>query len=239
MGADRPKQYLPLAGVPLLLRTLERLLACSWIERLFVVIAPDDRYWDPLVAPALASEARVAVVRLGGETRAYSVRAGLRVAYAAGFANDDWVLVHDAARPCVDPASITHLRSVVSRSNVGGLLALPVTDTVKLSEGGGSGGDTAVVERTVPRERLWLAQTPQLFRLAMLRQALDRCPEATDEASAVERLGFKPLLVRGSPANLKVTMPGDLLLAEAIWLRQEQEQVQLQTQEQKQEQEPR
>jgi len=220
MNADRPKQYLPMAGAPLIVRTLARLLACAWLERVYVVIAPDDRWWDRDVAPLIANEGRLEVVRLGGATRAHSVRAGLRVAHAAGFADDDWALVHDAARPCVDPAAISHLRMVIGASTVGGLLALPVTDTVKLAERE-SNGESAVVERTIARDRLWLAQTPQLFRLAVLRQALDRFPEATDEASAVERLGFKPLLVKGSATNLKVTLPGDLFLAEAIWQRQE------------------
>ncbi len=226
LNAALPKQYLPLAGAPLIVRTLSRLLQVSFLERIYVVLAPDDRHWTSVVEPHLAdlpaewALSRVGVLRIGGETRAHSVRAGLKVAHAEGFGDDDWALVHDAARPCVTVEAIEHLHAVVGGSNVGGLLAQPVIDTVKLARTNDSTG-TPAVERTVPRERLWLAQTPQIFRLALLRQALDRHPEATDEASAVERLGLSPLLVKGHASNLKVTLPGDLALAEAIWLLQE------------------
>ncbi|MFN4022246.1 MAG: 2-C-methyl-D-erythritol 4-phosphate cytidylyltransferase [Hydrogenophilus thermoluteolus] len=228
MSAALPKQYLPFAGAPLLVRTLSRILRVAWIERCYVVLAPDDRYWDTLVTPHLAQlppafavAERLRVVRLGGTTRAHSVRAGLRVAHAEGFGDDDWALVHDAARPCLTPETIEHLQASVGNSNVGGLIAIPATDTVKVATPHTSSNSFPVVERTVPRERIWLAQTPQLFRLAVLRQALDRFPDATDEASAVERLGLQPILVKGHWSNLKVTLPGDLELAQAIWSLQE------------------
>lgn len=228
LGAALPKQYLLFAGAPLLVRTLLRLLRVLWIERCYVVLAPDDRYWDTLITPHLAKlpptlgvGERLRVVRLGGETRAHSVRAGLRVAHAEGFGDDDWALVHDAARPCLTKETIEHLQVSVGNSNVGGLIAIPATDTVKVATQHGSESGLPVVERTVPRERIWLAQTPQLFRLAVLRQALDRFPDATDEASAVERLGLQPILVKGHWSNLKVTLPGDLELAQAIWSLQE------------------
>ncbi len=213
-GGAVPKQYAPLAGQPLLVRTLARLLACAFLERVYVVLAPDDAQWRRLDLSALDA-ARFEPVFLGGSTRARSVLAGLRVAHAAGFGEDDWALVHDAARPCVLPEQITHLWQGLMRDDIGAILAVPVADTVKLAD------EHERIVRTVPRERLWLAQTPQVFRAGLLRQALEATPEATDEASAVERLGMHPRLVAGHWANLKVTRAADLALAEAIWRWQE------------------
>ncbi|MCX7946083.1 MAG: 2-C-methyl-D-erythritol 4-phosphate cytidylyltransferase [Hydrogenophilus sp.] len=215
-GGGVPKQYRLLAGEAVVARTLTRLRAVGWLEQIFVVVAADDPFWRAAMG---GGDRRVQVVRLGGKSRAESVHAGVRVAHAEGFGVDDWVLVHDAVRPCVTAAAIEHLRGVVGDDPVGGILALPVSDTVKLAREGE--GEGIRVERTVSRERLWLAQTPQLFRLGVLMEALARTHEPTDEAEAVEALGLRPMLVRGEITNVKVTLPGDLALAEAIWHWQE------------------
>ena len=146
----------------------------------------------------------------GGATRAASVAGGLADLQAHGAADDDWVLVHDAARCLVTPAQIERLIDACAGDEVGGLLAQPLADTLKQEEGGR-------VAQTLPRERKWLAQTPQMFRLALLRRALEHAGDAvTDEASAIEAIGLRPRLVAGSPQNFKVTWPEDFALAEAV-----------------------
>ena len=218
VGADVPKQYLDLAGRPMLARTAEALVAAPWIERVVVVVAPGDAR----AAAALAGLPRVTVLAEGGATRRDSVLAGLRALMVAeGATASDWVLVHDAARPGVDRESLERLRSTLGEDEVGGLLALPVSDTVKRSTRasgeGSNGADQALragtserVARTLPRDGLWLAQTPQMFRVGLLLEALERFADVTDEAAAIERLGHAPRLVEGSRDNFKVTAPGDL-----------------------------
>ena len=206
MGADRPKQYLDLAGAPLLAHTLRRLLAEPRLARVLVVLAPDDVWFDRFDWPR---DVRLEILRVGGATRAESVRNGL---LHAGAAADDWVLVHDAARCCLPPDALDRLIDTLQADPVGGLLALPVADTLKRETSGQR------VAQTVSREGLWLAQTPQMFRAGMLALALDRPLDraVTDEASAIERLGLMPRLVTGDALNFKVTWPHDLVLARAV-----------------------
>lgn len=203
LGAALPKQYLTLAGRPMIRWSVDAMLAAPWIERVLVVVAPDDRR----AAPLLGALRGVEVLATGGATRRDSVLAGLGALAASGARRDDWVLVHDAARPALDAALLERLRAGLADSAVGGLLAVPVSDTVKRS-----GADHRTVLATVERDRLWLAQTPQAFRLGLLADALAACPDATDEAAALERAGHAPLLVEGSRANFKVTTADDLEL---------------------------
>ncbi|MDB5936717.1 MAG: 2-C-methyl-D-erythritol 4-phosphate cytidylyltransferase [Massilia sp.] len=203
MGADGPKQYLPLGGKPMLRHTLDAFLSSERISHSFVVVSADDPQIDT-VAPRNG----VSILRCGGATRMESIRNGL-AAIAESVRADDWVLVHDAARPGLNRALIEKLIAEVGAHPVGGLLALPVVDTVKRADG------NAV--STISRDGLWLAQTPQMFRLGLLRDALAAAADAaaiTDDASAVEAMGHAPMLVEGHPRNLKVTLPQDIRIAE-------------------------
>jgi 2-C-methyl-D-erythritol 4-phosphate cytidylyltransferase len=201
MGAHCPKQYLPLAGQPMLRHTVEAFLNSPLIEHTYVVVSADDAYVDEV----LGDLAGVTVLRCGGATRKDSVLNGLQ-ALRQQLAADDWVLVHDAARPGLTPALIQKLIGAIGDNPVGGLLALPVVDTVKRLDSG--------QVQTVPRDGLWLAQTPQMFRYALLERALREVAEVTDEASAIEAIGQTPQLVAGDACNLKVTQPADVALAE-------------------------
>jgi len=207
MEATCPKQYLTLAGRPLLRHTLEALASVPAIEQVFVVLAPDDAHWDVCEWGDL--DGRLTVLRCGGATRAESVTNGLRV-LDERIAPADWVLVHDAARCCLTRAHVEKLIAEVGDDQVGGLLAVPVADTLKRTQ------DGVHVAATVPREGLWQAQTPQMFRYGMLREALEYAPAVTDEASAIEALNLHPRLVAADATNLKVTYPLDLHLAEWI-----------------------
>lgn len=204
MGGDCPKQYLSLAGKPLIWHALKTLTAVAAIERVCVVLAPDDALWDGFDWGDLA--ARLTVWRCGGATRAASVTGGLR-AMREFVAADDWVLVHDAARCCLTQAHVDKLIAEIGDDAVGGLLAVPVADTLKRA------ADGQRVAATVAREGLWQAQTPQMFRHGMLLEALASAPAVTDEASAIEALGLQPKLVAADATNLKVTYPLDLQLA--------------------------
>jgi 2-C-methyl-D-erythritol 4-phosphate cytidylyltransferase len=206
MGAERPKQYLPLAGRPLIRHALATLCAVPAVERVYVVLAPDDGHWPEAEFADLTAKLRV--LRCGGATRAESVANGL-AAMAGEVAGDDWVLVHDAARACLTVAHVDALIRAVGDDATGGILAVPVADTLKRESGGR-------IEATVPRENLWQAQTPQMFRHGLLSKALAVAPTVTDEAGAVEALGLKPKLVAADATNLKVTYPLDLQLAEWI-----------------------
>jgi 2-C-methyl-D-erythritol 4-phosphate cytidylyltransferase len=209
LGSETPKQYLPLAGHPVLYHTLRQLAGHPQIEQVFVVLAPADAEfrlssWGDL-------EAKVQPLYCGGETRAASVYNGLLAARNI-IGGDDWVLVHDAARPCLSADALARLIVEVGDDEAGGLLAIPVADTLK--RGNGDGRVTA----TERREGLWQAQTPQMFRYGFLIEALRRCGPATitDEASAIESMGFKPKLVMGEARNLKITYAQDLHLASLI-----------------------
>ena len=211
-GAPLPKQYLKINGRPLIRYTVEALLADARVTRVVVVLSPEDRDWCADCMPAEGAD-RVTVVRVGGATRAESVLNGISwLQSQPNVSSEDWVLVHDAARPCLAPSQIDALISSLTHDPVGGLLAIPVADTVKRA-------DTADrVAATVDRRQLWQAQTPQMFRLGLLQKALGAVDPAiaTDESAAVEALGHAPQLIPGSLANLKVTFPADLPLAEAI-----------------------
>lgn len=211
MAAQVPKQYLPLLGRPLIWHTLKALCAVPTLARVFVVLSADDAQWDR--HDWAAFDGRVEILRCGGATRADSVANGLH-ALRGRVAADDWMLVHDAARACLTRAHVEALMREVGDDAVGGILAVPVADTLKRAEDAGVAD--ARIAATVPRERLWQAQTPQMFRYALLLDALERAPAVTDEASAVEALGLRPRLVAADATNLKVTYPLDLHLAEII-----------------------
>jgi 2-C-methyl-D-erythritol 4-phosphate cytidylyltransferase len=211
MGSDCPKQYLSLAGQPLLRHALTTLAAVPEIARVFVVLAPDDACWDTYDWGDLSG--RLMVLRCGGETRAASVTNGLR-AMREQLQAGDWVLVHDAARVCLTPVHVRALIEEVGDDPVGGLLAVPLADTLKRAYAPTSEG--VRVAATLPRELLWQAQTPQMFRYGLLTEALEYAPAVTDEASAVEALGLHPRLVAADSTNFKVTFPLDLQLAGLI-----------------------
>ena len=207
MGADCPKQYMPLAGKLMLLHVLDTFASNEAIIHTYVVVSADDGYIDDALAGAGHLADRVTVFHNGGATRHQSVLNGL-TAMRASVKDEDWVLVHDAARPGLTRDLIDRLLNELQEDAVGGLLALPVVDTLKRSNGEGRALET------VAREHLWAAQTPQMFPYALLRRALEEASSVTDEASAVEALGLQPKLVEGSPRNFKVTLPHDVLLAE-------------------------
>ncbi len=202
-GTAIPKQYQPVASLPMVRHTLAAFAAVPRIARCLVVVAPGDDFLGTLDAP-------FALADCGGATRAASVRNGLQVLLERGAAPGDWVLVHDAARCLVTPALINALIDACAQDAVGGLLAHRLADTLK-SESGGR------VSATVDRSGKWLAQTPQMFRIGMLQGALVKAGDTvTDEAGAMEALGHKPLLVPGGAQNFKVTYPDDFALAEAV-----------------------
>ncbi len=208
-ASEVPKQYLPLHGRAVLSWSLAALLAEPRVRRVVVAVDGADTRWAEL---AESADPRVLACR-GGATRAESVAAGL-VALAGDARETDWVLVHDAARPCLHRDDLANLLASLVDDPVGGLLAVPLGDTLKQADD--SGGCIG----TVSRKGLWRAQTPQLFRYGLLRRALALCLErgrdVTDEASAVEALGLRPRLVHGRADNLKLTMAADLDLAAAV-----------------------
>lgn len=206
-GGNLPKQYLPLNGSTVIQCTLDRLCALP-LEAIIVPVAPDD---ERAAALSYRDPGLIRFVR-GGAERADSVLAGLEF-IADRAVDDDWVLVHDVARPCVRIEDIENLLQQVASHPAGGLLANRVRDTMKRARGD-------EVAETVPRDQLWHALTPQVFRYALLRDALRAALSdgvaVTDEAQAVERQGEHPLLVEGARDNLKITWPEDLQMAEAF-----------------------
>ncbi|MFN3791043.1 2-C-methyl-D-erythritol 4-phosphate cytidylyltransferase [Massilia sp.] len=207
MGAGSPKQYLQIGGKPMLRHTLDAFRSSPLIAHTYVVVSPEDPYIDGITPPD-----GVTVLRCGGATRMESIRNGLRALHGS-IALDDRVLVHDAARPGLDAELIERLIVETGEHPAGGLLALPVVDTVKRRVAGAGASSLA----TVSREGLWLAQTPQMFPYQLLLRALDAVTDPaaiTDDASAVEALGLAPKLVEGHPRNLKVTLPADIRIAE-------------------------
>ncbi len=207
-----PKQYRTLAGRELLYFTLAAFDACAELAQTLVVISSDDTHF----AAERFAPLRYAVRRCGGASRQASVRNGLDALIEMGATDNDWVLVHDAARPGITPELIRSLISTLAGDDVGGIMALPVADTLKRVDI--EHGDR--IARTESRDGLWQAQTPQMFRIGMLREAIARAErdghDLTDEASAIEWLGHAPRLVQGSLRNFKVTYPEDFALAEAI-----------------------
>ena len=213
-AASQPKQYQPLSGKPLLWHAVAA-LARAPVETVFVVLAPEDKVFATYDWSGFAG--KIETLYCGGETRRDSVYNGL-VAAMADVQADDWVLVHDAARPCLPPADLARLYEECRNDEIGGILALPIADTVKRA--GKDEGGAQRIAGTEDRNQLWLAQTPQMFRAGLLAQALRQAKGSiTDEASAVEQLGLKPRLVPGSRENLKVTWPEDLALAQSILAR--------------------
>jgi len=206
-GSSQPKQYSMVAGRPLLHHALRVLCNHPRISQVFVVLAPGDAQFREFDWSAFTT---LQPLYCGGATRAASVFNGLLAASDA-IAEDDWVLVHDAARPCLTSHAIDTLMDTVGEDDNGGLLAVPVADTLKRAD------PDARVAGTESRDGLWQAQTPQMFRCRVLIEALHAAGgEVTDEASAVERLGFRPRLVMGERRNLKVTYADDLALAEML-----------------------
>jgi 2-C-methyl-D-erythritol 4-phosphate cytidylyltransferase len=211
-----PKQYQTVGGRPMLSYTLAAFDACSEFSQTLVVLAPDDSHFDARRFAGL----RFAVKRCGGATRQASVYNGLNALVEFGAKDHDWVLVHDAARPGITPEMIRQLVGELKDDAVGGILALPVADTLKRIEAEGDAHAEGRIARTESRNGLWQAQTPQMFRLGMLRDAIQRARQnghdLTDEASAIEWLGHAPRLVQGSLRNFKVTYPEDFALAGAM-----------------------
>jgi len=205
MRAGGPKQYAKLGSKTMLEHSIDAMLADGRIDKVFVIVAQGDTQWQAL---AVDSE-HVEFLPVGGASRAESVRNGL-IAIAGRTEDDDRVLVHDAARPCLAEDQLARLIDEVGDDDRGGLLAVPLTDTLKR-------GDDGRVGATVAREGMWCAQTPQLFRVASLRAALSsEIDDVTDEASAIERSGNSPRLVPGITTNIKVTTPEDLTVARSI-----------------------
>ena len=217
-GAGRPKQYAPLAGQAMVAHTLAALARVTRLSATLVVLAPQDAQFEQHL-PGFESE-RQWVARCGGDSRAQSVSNGLDELLARGAQPHDWVLVHDAARCLLRPQWVDRLIDACLDDEVGGLLALPMADTLKQAASSwvtGDQGSTDRVAATAPRHAIWAAQTPQMFRLGLLRPALAHAGVGvTDESSAVEALGHAPLLVRGEAENFKLTYPGDFALAERL-----------------------
>ena len=216
MQADRPKQYLRLGEQTIIEHTLMRLAAQPSIAGIVVALAANDVYWDSEFDAALRRRLPVAMATVtGGAERHQSVHSALtallsgHLSFQAGA--DDWVLVHDAARPCVSSEDIARLIESLEDDPVGGLLGIPVTDTIKRVD------QSHRIEQTVCREQLWRALTPQMFRIGLLAQALARVAtqglSVTDDASAMELSGYAPRMVCGDERNIKITRPQDLALA--------------------------
>ena len=214
LGGPVPKQYMDLNGRALIERTLERLLQLEELQQLIVVISAEDEYWPDL---EISNHPQIHTTQ-GGKERCHSVLNGLDF-IADHVDDDDWVLVHDAARPCVRVNDMQRLITTAYQKNKGGILAMPIRDTIKKSNNNNE------IENTVDRDSLWHAFTPQLFKYAelweALRTAIDQGVMVTDEASAMEYAGYQPLLVEGASDNIKVTLPEDLALASFFLANQE------------------
>jgi 2-C-methyl-D-erythritol 4-phosphate cytidylyltransferase len=209
MGTEIPKQYQILAGKPLLYHAIHRLCAHADIQQVLVVLAAGDDFFKQHDWTAFAN--KLLPVYCGGATRSASVYNGLVAAHDIAD-EDDWILVHDAARPCLDEPALGRLINELSDDDVGGLLAIPVADTLKRVTA------DQRVQSTESREQLWQAQTPQMFRYRLLFEAMRAAKpgSVTDEAGAIEQLGLKPRVVMGSTRNIKVTYPDDLAMSEML-----------------------
>ncbi len=207
LASNLPKQYLKLNGNAMINHTIMAFLNVPEISKIFVLLSSSDEYWQ---IEGLPESDKLKVLRCGGLTRAQTVANGL-AAISDEANQDDWILVHDAARPCITANLVNRLISELREDAVGGLLALPIPDTVKKET-------NARVQTTVPREHLWLAQTPQMFRYKLIKEALEQIGAgvSTDEAQAVEALGKSPKLVIGHASNFKVTYAEDVSFAESI-----------------------
>lgn len=216
-GTASPKQYQHVAGQPMVMHTLQALGRVPQLSSAWVILSPGDVFeWPVATWPMHFRRATC-----GGETRAASVFNGLSAMLHNGVPAEDWVLVHDAARCLITPEAVSQLIEACHEDAVGGLLALPLPDTLKSQTHNTLNHSGPRVSRTVSREDKWLAQTPQMFRLGALHSALAEVADTgfagiTDESSAMERLGLSPRLVPGSAHNLKVTYPADFAFAEAV-----------------------
>ncbi|ALQ50119.1 2-C-methyl-D-erythritol 4-phosphate cytidylyltransferase [Nitrosomonas ureae] len=211
MDSELPKQYLLLNNKPLIYHSINTLYHNKLITSIFVVLAPDDYNWIKHDWSEFSD--KLIVLNCGGATRAESVLNGLTIAKQKNLVDaNDWILVHDAARPCLAAAQLDKLISELSHDEIGGLLAVPVSDTLKRSN------IDNLVMCTEPRENLWQAQTPQMFRYKLLTKALQNAKKLhiTDDSSAIEALGLHPKLILSDTYNFKVTYPKDLALAELI-----------------------
>ena len=206
-GSEVPKQYLELAGKPMIFHALAALCRCDRVDAVWVVLSPGDEWWASFDWSTIGDKLRV--LYCGGSTRAETVANGL-AAIADEADEGDWVLVHDAARPCLSQEMLAALCDELGADPVGGLLAVPVADTLKRAD-----ADQRVVA-TQSRDGMWQAQTPQMFRYGLLRKVLEGNSAVTDEAGAIEAAGLQPRLVHADSTNLKVTFPADLQLAEYI-----------------------
>jgi len=217
MGSATPKQYLTIAGQPLLLHALRRLSAVEKIEKIVVVIHPKDRHWAELAEQIAAEFADRIMTVQGGDERYHSVLNALTALTGMAEAND-WVMVHDAVRPCVLPVDIEKLIEQLADHSVGGLLGAVVDNTLKRVD-----SQLQVIE-TVDRDSYWNALTPQMFRFGLLRESIEAVvasgAQVTDEAAAIEVAGFSPLMVAGSKDNIKITHEADLVLANQILTKQ-------------------
>ncbi len=209
MGGTVPKQYLKIHDKTILEYSVEKLMSHRKVKKIVVALHPDDDYWPHFSW----SNPEKIMTTIGGKTRSDSVLLGLE--QLTQFAhNDDWVLVHDAVRPCVTDDEIDLLIKSLAAHPVGGLLGLPLGDTLKEID------ETGAVCRTINRSQLWCAKTPQMFRFGLLYQALTQAKQhrydITDEASAIELMGKKPMMIQGEPTNIKVTYPQDLNIVKSI-----------------------
>ena len=213
MQSDRPKQYLQLEDKLVIEHTLQRLASHPEIKGIVIAVAQEDGWW-PTVSKVLSCPLYVVI---GGKQRSYSVLKALDK-LSTLVTDDPWVLVHDAARPCIRQEDINRLLSMLSKHDVGGLLGIPVNDTVKRT------GDDNVILETIERQNLWRASTPQMFRLVLLKSALETSMDqnitVTDEASAIEFAGFEPVMVEGHSDNIKITVSTDLALAQLFMQQQ-------------------
>ena len=213
MGSNIPKQYLSIDGAPLLLHSLRRLSAVKKIEKIVVVIHAEDSRWAELEESIKDEFGNRIITVMGGDERYQSVLNGL-TALTEFAGKDDWVLVHDAVRPCVRTSDIENLIQKVSLHSIGGLLGSPVDNTLKQVD-----KELTVIE-TVDRESYWNALTPQMFRFALLKESIQTVvvsgEQVTDEAAAMEVAGFKPIMIAGQKDNIKITVEADLVLASQI-----------------------
>jgi 2-C-methyl-D-erythritol 4-phosphate cytidylyltransferase len=220
LGGELPKQFQQLAGKPMLAYALEAFLQSPQIESIWIGVAPGF-IDNPILKTLAQGNKPIHFLPTGGPTRQETVRNTLAAMLNNDISQDDWVLVHDAARPGITPALIERLITSVKNSDIGGLLAMRLADTLKQADlDSVIAGNVPHVEKTIPREHLWQAQTPQMFRLARLHTALEDAirleADVTDEASAMELTGLKPLLIEGATRNFKVTHPADWELMQLL-----------------------
>ena len=213
LGGELPKQFQELAGKPMLAYALEAFMLSPQIESIWIGVAPGF-IENPILKSLPKGNKPIHFLPTGGPTRQETVRNTLAAMLKAGISGEDWILVHDAARPGVTPQLVTKLIDSVKGSTTGGLLAIPLADTLKQADlDSVVAGNIPHAEKTIPREHLWQAQTPQMFHLSQLHTALEDAirqeADITDEASAMELAGFKPLLIEGATRNFKVTHPVD------------------------------